>query len=137
MFTQLRPGKDDYQLWMKIKEPAGSGKYERWDMEIIDPDFTAPELDVRFPKPKPFRKVLEAAAETSRETLERMNETLENEEGTEEGENQEEDAEGFVEVTHKISRSSPGEENEKKKNRYENREKQEDFYRNVLKKQWS
>ena len=62
-----------------------------------------------------------------------MSETSEIEEKTEESDNQEDDAEGFVEVTHKRSRSSPGEENDRKKNRYENKEKREDFYGNVLK----
>ena len=129
IYTQLRPGKDDYQLWLKIKAPAGSDKYERWDLETIDPDYSAPDFEVRFPKPKRFKKVLEDAAEESRITLGGTSET-EPEDGT--PNKPEEDAAGFLTVTNKRTRSSPGEENSRKKNKVDNLEKNDVFYRNIL-----
>ena len=89
-----------------------------------------PEFEVRFPKPKFLKKVLEDAAETSRMTLEDQNPEGGTEEGT--SDNPEESAEGFITVTNKRTRSSPGEETNRKRNKVEDKEKMDDFYRNIL-----
>ena len=62
MYTQLRPGKRDYTLWVKVNKPKGNGKYERRALEEIDPDSSAPDFDVRFPKPT---KALETLTSTA------------------------------------------------------------------------
>ena len=111
-------------------EPAGTGKYERWDLELVDPDFTAPDFKVRFPKEKKnFDAQLEEAARASGVTLD------EGENATDETPsdfpNPEEDSEGFLTHTNKRLRSSPGASNNRKKQKSDISTK--DFYRNILK----
>ena len=70
MFTQLRPGKYDYQVWFKVMKPNGSGTYERRDLSEIDPEGKAPKLNVKYPRPtEEFKGILEDCTRKSKETL--------------------------------------------------------------------
>ena len=119
IYTQLRPGKYDYTLWMKIMRPNGSGRYERRDLSEIDPERNAPKLEVKFPRPTPeYQEELNNLSERSRKTLNSISEAG-NSISVDTDADSREDVEGFMKHSNKRNRSSPGEANTGKRNRRE------------------
>ena len=107
IYTQLRPGKYDYTLWMKIMRPNGSGRYERRDLSEIDPEKIAPKLEVKFPRPTPeYQEQLNNLSERSRKTLNSISEAG-NSISVDTVADSREDVEGFKKHSNKRNRSSP------------------------------
>ena len=48
--TQIRPGKSDFEVWIKVIKPGSISKYEKHSVQELDPRSELPELEVEVMK---------------------------------------------------------------------------------------
>ena len=111
--TQLRPGKSDYEPWIKVNYPHGSGRYVKKSLKKIDPEDSAPKLITKATNPTQRTKdVIKKAIEESNDAMRKAREEDDNVTATATLVD-----DGYTTVTgnKRKNRSSPGSSNETKK----------------------
>ena len=113
--TQLRLGKTDYEPWIKVNHPHGSGRFVKKSITKIDPENSAPKLITNSTNPtKRTKDLIKQAIEESNQAMKRAREE---DEATTAATSVLVGEDGFTTVTgnKRKDRSSPGNTNQPKK----------------------